>query len=79
MFKTYETNMVKMGEKILEKARWDGGWPRAVCMGMGNIVLAKDQEHYDQLVNKIDRVIIFISVVAILFLIFFVFLFFWCV
>ena len=26
MFKTYETNMVQMGAKMLEKARWDAGW-----------------------------------------------------
>jgi hypothetical protein len=35
--------MREVQEKILSKARWDGGWPRAVHMGMGIIALAKDE------------------------------------
>jgi hypothetical protein len=74
MFKTYETNMVKMGEKILEKARWDGGWPCAVCVGMGNVVLVNHQKHYDQVVSQVDKFIKLGLFVVILFVIFIGFL-----
>lgn len=70
MFKTYETNMVQMGAKMLEKARWDDGWPRAVFVGMGNVVLVNNQKHYDQLVNQVDKFIKLGSFVGIMFVIF---------
>ena len=42
-------SMEQMQNEILRKARWDGGWPRAVHMGMGIIALAKDKANYDRL------------------------------
>ena len=41
--------MKQMHEEILSKARWDGGWPRVICVGPGIIALARDQAHYDEL------------------------------
>lgn len=48
-------SMKQMQSEILGKARWDGGWPRAVHVGMGVVALAKDQEHYNALVKSSMR------------------------
>lgn len=42
-------SMQSMQEEIFSKARFDGGWPRAVLVGVGCVALAHNQKEYDSL------------------------------
>jgi hypothetical protein len=37
-------SMHQLQSELLSKARWDGGYPKAVHMGMGTIALANSAE-----------------------------------
>jgi hypothetical protein len=41
--------MQQMQSEIISKARWDGGYPKAMHMGLGVIALARDEQHEREL------------------------------
>lgn len=49
-------SLKQMQCEILERARWDGGYPRAVVMGMGCIALAYTPEEFASM-NKTQGVL----------------------
>lgn len=42
-------SMQKMQAEMLGKARWDGGYPKVIYMGMGMIALARSEAEEKQL------------------------------
>ena len=48
-------SMEQIQRELLAKARWDGGWPRAVHVGLGCVALAHSQEEYDR-IKRGDRI-----------------------
>ena len=45
-------SMEQMQAEMLSKARFDGGYPKPVIMGMGVLALAKDEEEYKRLTRE---------------------------
>lgn len=42
-------SMEQMQSEMLAQARWDGGYPRAVCLFPGIVALAHDEKQWNQL------------------------------
>ncbi len=42
-------SMKQMQDEMIAKARWDGGYPRAVCLFPGIVALAHSEEEYQRL------------------------------
>lgn len=65
--------MAEMQADILRRARFDGGYPKVIHMGMGTICLARSKEHEARIRREIIRGWVFaiITVVGFFALMFF--------
>lgn len=51
-------SMTQMQNELLAEARWDGGFPRAVCLFPGVVALAYTEEEYRRLCTQDARAIL---------------------
>lgn len=59
-------SMKKMQDEILSQARWDGGYPKAVHMGLGIIALAHSKEEEERMNRETMQIHIWGLVVPII-------------